>query len=182
MRYVLFIFLLLLVAVLMLKLINDPETDIKMLKEASKAQFPNHPIVASLTVAQALLESDLDDSNKNKKVSLLALKYNNLFGIKWPQQADTRKVAAKFGKPIELVTKEESKKGKIITIKDKFIWFNSIEDCLKYREYMLKWNRYKGVFKAESLKEAAEIMQKGGYATDSKYVNKLLNRYKQWDK
>ncbi len=58
-------------------LTNDPKQNLQMIKLIALRSFPNDIIRAQLTAAQAILESNLLG-----KPSILASKYNNLFGIK----------------------------------------------------------------------------------------------------
>lgn len=117
-------------------------------------------ILASITLAQAILESD---SGKSE----LAVKANNLFGIK--------AISGWTGSIYEKKTKEFSS-GKWIEIVASFCKFNSIEDCINYRSSVfLKRDRYKRLWGVTDYKEAARIIYECGYATDSNYPKKLVD-------
>lgn len=117
-------------------------------------------IYPSITIAQAIHESSWGKS-------ILSAEYNNLFGIK----ADANWI----GKIVELPTQEEVAGG-IITIVTKWRVYESFEESIEDRIKFLNKNiRYQsaGVFEAKNYIEQAEALQKAGYATDSKYAEKL---------
>lgn len=162
-----------LVIITMTKLTNDSKTNIKLVKIAAQQVYKDYPIVAQLAIAQAILEGGL----RNSPPSSLALKYNNLFGIKGTGN----------GGFVTLPTTECNSKRCYKTKAD-FAVYNSVEDSFaRHRRLMengTKSNpaRYRAVFKAKNLKEAATAVQSGGYATDKKYVSKLVDVYNQYVK
>lgn len=102
----------------------------------------------------------------------LSAKYNNFFGIK----ADS----SWKGKKINLPTKEEFTKGKIVTINQYFRVYESPVDSFRDYVKFVSKARYKksGVLDAKNPKEQFEALKKGGYATASNYVDVLLKRLK----
>ncbi|GAB6988053.1 glycoside hydrolase family 73 protein [Paenibacillus pini] len=130
-------------------------------------------IPASLTIAQAILESNWGKSG-------LTAQANNLFGIK-----GTGTIGS-----VDMPTTEyvQGKATKVTASFRKYRnWAESITD---HSNLLLKGtkdqpNRYHGVLHA-NYRAAAEAVWKGGYATDPKYPAKLIsiieaNRLDQYD-
>lgn len=86
---------------------------------------------------------------------------NNLFGLK--------------GSGTAVLTTEYVNNEKIV-IKDNFIDFDSQQECIQYLvdRWYKDWRGYQGVNRAESMTEAAKLLQSEGYATDPNYANKLI--------
>lgn len=136
----------------------------KVLLGARKG-YLEYNILPSLTIAQAILES-------NSGKSQLAIKGNNLFGIK----ADSRWT----GKKINFPTKEYIK-GKEITVNAYFRAYDSFADSVEDHTKFLLTKRYEKVRSSKDYKEAAHEIWKAGYATDPKYPNKLISIIKQYE-
>lgn len=116
-------------------------------------------ILASLTIAQAILESTSGTSE-------LAVKANNLFGIKH----NSTWTGGKYDKKTK-----EFVNGKEIEIVASFCKFSSLEECLKYRSTIfLKRDRYKPIWGVKDYKVACQKIYECGYATDPKYPQKLI--------
>ncbi|MBU8878765.1 N-acetylmuramoyl-L-alanine amidase [Bacillus sp. FJAT-29790] len=116
-------------------------------------------ILASLTIAQAILESDSGESE-------LAVKANNLFGIKanptWKGGIYKKKT-------------KEFENSKWIEKEANFCNFESLEECFHYRTSMfLKTDRYKPLWGVTDYKVACRIIWQTGYATDPNYPQKLI--------
>ena len=81
-----------------------------------------------------------------------------------------------------LKTTDEFVNGKRITIKDQFIDFNSIEECITYLvdHWYKDFKGYRGVNNEETLETAARMLQAAGYATDPGYANKLISVSEQY--
>ena len=136
------------------------------------AKADKNGILPSITIAQAILESSWGTSE-------LSTKANNLFGMKkslsgnnWGSEWD--------GKIYAVKTKEEEN-GNIIEILADFRSYNSIAESVKdHNKYLANAKngnklRYDGMIGAKDYKTAAQLLVSGGYATDSKYANKLCN-------
>ena len=135
----------------------------KVLLGARKG-YLEHNILPSLTIAQAILES-------NSGKSQLAIKGNNLFGIK----ADSRWT----GKKINFPTKEFIK-GKEITVNAYFRAYDSFSDSVEDHTKFLLTKRYEKVRSAKDYKEAAHEISKANYATDPDYPGKLIKIIEQY--
>lgn len=121
----------------------------------------------SLAIAQGALESDWGRSG-------LASKYNNFFGIK-KDGADRW-----TGRIINLPTKEE-KDGRVVVVHADFRWYEEpFQSFYDRRRFLEKNPRYRknGVFSASTPEEQAWALQRAGYATDSKYAEKLISTIK----
>lgn len=128
---------------------------------AQKAQNEDH-VLASLTLAQACLESDFGQSS-------LASKYYNLFGVKAYGDVPTVKLDT-----------QEYENGQWITIKGQFrVYQNDEQSVLGHTRLFTDgttWNpnQYASVLAAKDYKEAAQAVQNSGNATDPTYAQKLI--------
>ena len=121
-------------------------------------------ILPSVTIAQAILES-------NWGKSTLAVKANNLFGIKASKDWS--------GQVFNIDTKEQKADGTVYTIKADFRKYNSWLDSVKDHDKFFistNWRKYnyKRVLEAKTYQEQAKALQECGYATDKKYADKLI--------
>ncbi|HII3003466.1 TPA: glucosaminidase domain-containing protein [Listeria monocytogenes] len=128
-----------------------------------------HGILTSITLAQAILESDWGQSG-------LAQKGNNLFGVK-----------GKSPQPMVTMTTKEFVDGKWIEINANFRKYKDWNESLdSHAELFLNgtsWNKdkYNGVIAADDYKKAAQELQSSGYATDPDYAEKLINIIEKYD-
>lgn len=119
-------------------------------------------VLPSITIAQAILES-------NWGTSSLASQYNNYFGIKGDDPANTK----------VLQTKEYTD-GQWITINGRFRVYSDFRESMKDHTTLLvngtSWNsqQYKQVIQSNDYVEAAVALQKDGYATDPGYTTKII--------
>lgn len=118
-------------------------------KAAAKASGSLYP---DLVAAQWALESGWGKNTSGK---------NNFFGIKGPGT---------------LAVTQEVINGKTITIKDEFLDFASIGECVQYLvdRWHRDWKEYKGANNAKNRDEAARWLVKENYATDPAYSEKLI--------
>jgi flagellum-specific peptidoglycan hydrolase FlgJ len=111
-------------------------------------------VPASLTIAQAILESNWGQSG-------LARNSKNLFGIKG--QGDTYQT-------------KEFVNGKWITVAANFRVYDTFEGSVRDHNQMLKrMKRYAAVIGERDYKKAADAVWRAGYATDPTYPVKLIN-------
>ncbi len=105
-----------------------------------------------LVVAQWALESA-----RGTKVS----GRNNIAGLKGP---GTNKATTEYVN------------GKPIPIRDDFLDFDTVDDCIQYLvdRWYKDFKNYKGVNSAPSAIAAAKMLVSEGYATDPKYADKLI--------
>lgn len=122
----------------------------------------NYGVLPSITLAQAILESDWGKST-------LASEYHNLFGVK----ADANQAGRSL-------TTSEYVNGQWKTVTARFRVYS--DDYASMREHAVllyqgtSWNRgqYAAVIKATDYKTAAKALQTAGYATDPDYASKLI--------
>lgn len=115
-------------------------------------------ILASLTLAQAILESSWGCSK-------LSLQANNLFGIK--------AFANWTGKRITLST-EEWHDGKKVTVNADFRAYDSRSESIADHARLLMGERYNPVRNCRDYKSACRSIYECGYATDPEYPKKLI--------
>lgn len=138
---------------------------IKMVGEAAKKDMQTSHILASITIAQAILESAYGTSE-------LAKKANALFGIKkngWT------------GKTYTVKSKEEEN-GKLVWRTSVFRKYNSYAESIADHSSYLKTRKadgknltYKKVVGECNYKKAAQALQNAGYSSYSNYANMLCN-------
>lgn len=148
----------------MYQLTNDRNANIALVKKLANETYPNQPILAKLAAAQAILESSLTNIPSD-----LAKDYNNLFGIKGSGTAGS----------VDLYTHEEVK-GKLIEIKQPFSVNKTLLDSFLQHKKILGFLRYANLQYATTFEEAAQLIYEDGYATDSKYPQKLIGVYKRF--
>ena len=127
-----------------------------LLEQAKKEGVKNPEAIARLGAAQSSIETGYGKSTAGG---------NNYFGIK--------DFSGKGGN--QQTTQEwDAKQGKMVTIKDSFRKYNSMEESAgDYIKFLKQNSRYKDVLNAGSTEEAIAAQGKTGYATDPNYVNKL---------
>lgn len=126
-------------------------------------------IPAGITTTQAILETGY---GRTVPTEIETGNYSyNLFGIKAHGHPDY----------VSVWTHKEANgiRAKII---DKFRSYESFEESIRGRtEFFTKNQRYKELLKSNDSFFWADKLQEKGYATDSKYSNKLKEIIKQWD-
>lgn len=109
----------------------------------------------SAIIAQACIESGFGES-------VLASKYHNYFGMKCG--------SSWTGSSVNMKTHEEVN-GSLISIKDNFRTYATMEDGIKgYFDFISK-SRYDNLKSATSSRDYLEKIKADGYATSSTYVN-----------
>lgn len=133
----------------------------QILPEAVVVQ-KKYNILASITLAQAILESNWGRSE-------LSAKYHNLFGVK-----------AAASQPGVNLTTTEYQNGKAETVTGRFrvydSWNQSIDDHAKLLAHGTDWNalQYKEVVQADNYQDSAKGLSADGYATDPAYAQKII--------
>lgn len=127
------------------------EEFIKKIAPYAQRDMAQSGILASVTIAQAILESD----NGN---STLATGYNNLFGIKGDANYNT----------IELPTTEE-KNGTSYQTTGKFRVYPSWQESVNDHSALLSGSRY-NLSGVTDYRYACDKLQQAGYATASSYA------------
>ncbi|AZP04638.1 glycoside hydrolase family 73 protein [Jeotgalibaca ciconiae] len=142
---------------------------IETIAPIAQAMQERYGVRASLSIAQAILESDWGTSD-------LAAQYNNLYGVKGGDGADV----------VALETQEFSE-GEWITIFANFKVYESyaasIEDHALLMVDGTTWNNelYHSVIEAPTYQEAARAIHQAGYATDPDYPEKLIQVIEEYE-
>lgn len=143
---------------------------IKKMVPTAQAMSKKYGVLASIDIAQAILESEWGQST-------LASKYNNYFGIK--AQGDQKSVT--------LSTQEYNDAGQWVTEKAAFAvydnWATGMEAHAQFLKdgTDLKPNVFADVIAATNYKEAAAALVADGYATDPTYEAKIIEVIETWD-
>lgn len=122
---------------------------INSLKEGAIENYRLYGILPSITIAQAILESNFGQSE-------LSLQANNLFGIKVGVNWD--------GEAITVATTE----GYNTEVMDTFRSYGSFKESLiDHGEFLVNNPRYKnhGVFEAKTYRSQAQALENAGYST-----------------
>ena len=151
------------------------QTFIDSIKDGAIEGWEKFKILPSITIAQAILESNWGKSN-------LAVKANNIFGIKGDYN----------GRKYLHDTWEVDKEGKRFNSTEWFRHYPNIgASVVDHGEFFTStpWrsNNYKHVIGETDYKIAAQALSDAGYATDPQYADKLINiietyNLNQWDK
>lgn len=138
------------------------EEFIQSIAPAAVNSSHNYGILPSITIAQAILESDWGQSQ-------LASNYHNLFGIKSDNPNNS-----------QLLETQEYQNGQWITISARFRVYASFEESIQDHAALLAngttWNKqqYQHVLTSTNYLEAAHNLQRDGYATDPDYTQKII--------
>lgn len=138
------------------------EKFIQSIVDSLKGQKLN--ILASVTIAQAILESNWGRSSLAKEAC-------NLFGIKASKDWT--------GQVYKKQTKEQKATGEVYTITADFRKYGSYLESIKDHDNFFvstPWRRenYRKVLEAKNYKTQALALRECGYATDLNYGNKLI--------
>lgn len=137
---------------------------IKKIGKASQEGWKSHQILPSLTIAQAILESNWGKSK-------LTVEANNLFGMK----CGTKWKGAKY----TIKTREQKKDGTNYYIVADFRKYSSWGDCCVDHGVFLSTKRYEKVRGEKNYKLACKYIKEAGYATDLNYTDLLIRLIEQ---
>lgn len=133
---------------------------INILGELAKSDMKKTGVLASLTIAQGVLESGWGKSK-------LATEANNLFGIK--------ATAGWTGKVYSAKTKECYDGVDFVTTTALFKAYSSSVGCIEDHSALFLYNpRYANLIGETDYKTACQAVKDAGYATDPDYVTKLI--------
>lgn len=136
-------------------------------------------VLASVTLAQFILESSWGKSE-------LIQKANNAFGMKCSLSGNTWPDSAWDGKSKYTKKTKEEKDGKTIIVSADFRKYSTLEkSILDHSAYLVGAKkgsklRFSGLKGCTDYKKAFTIIKNGGYATDSEYVSKLCKIVEQY--
>lgn len=137
-------------------------------------------VLASVTTAQAILESGWGTSE-------LALKANNYFGMKKELSGNTWPNSTWDGKSVyKILTSEQKSNGEVYKIEAYFRKYADILDSIRDHSAYLAGAknggnlRYPGLVGEKDYRKAIQIIKDGGYATSLTYVDKVCQIIEQY--
>ena len=160
--------------------LTDNEKFIEQIGAMARADMAKNGICAAVTVAQAILESGWGKSD-------LAVKANNIFGMKCSLSGNTWPGSTWDGKSAYNKSTGEYYSGSYTTVKADFrkygSWAESVADHSAYLAGAKSGSalRYAGLVGCTDYKQAAQIIKNGGYATSPDYVSKICNIVEQYN-
>ncbi len=144
--------------------VTEQEAFINKIGPMASADMKTSGILASLTIAQAILESGWGKSG-------LTMAANNLFGIKGTYNGEGYTCKT-----------QEWDGSKYITVDATFrkypSWAESIAD---HSALFNRLDRYKNLRGLTDYKLACQYVREDGYATDPEYTNKLINLIEKYN-
>lgn len=133
---------------------------IDMIGKAAVAEYERFKILPSLTIAQAILES-------NWGKSMLSQKAYNYFGMK----AGSGWKGATYSSK----TQEQTPAGQAFTINADFRAYPDVQAGIRGYYVFLQYPRYANLKGVTDYKEACRLIKADGWATDVKYTDKLVS-------
>ena len=129
---------------------------INLVKDGAIKAQQEHGVLASLTIAQGILESGWGKYAPG----------NNLFGIKWTNGCGYNK---------QLRRTREVYGGKEVYINDYFRAYNSLADSVyDHAQFLIVNSRYANLLWKTDYKEVCTLIQRDGYATALNYTKLLI--------
>lgn len=141
---------------------------INAVKEGAIVSQKKHGVLASITIAQAILESGWGKSK-------LSIECKNLFGVK---------AIGRWRGPKKSYPTYEYYSGRKTLINDYFRVYNSYAESIEDHELFLVNNsRYRqhGFFNAKDYIGQANALQRAGYATAPNYAKQLIQLINQYN-
>lgn len=148
--------------------IDQEQAFIDKISAYAKVLQSEYGVLPSISIAQAILESNWGNSEISEK-------YNNFYGIKGSEEANTVLMNTK-----EFVDEEW------IEINGRFRIYESWQDSMNAHTKLFvegtTWNpqQYAAVLAADNYRDAAFALQASGYATDPTYPEKLIELIQQY--
>ena len=139
---------------------------IDMIGKAAVAEYERFKILPSLTIAQAILES-------NWGRSMLSQKAYNYFGMK----AGSSWKGATYNSK----TQEQTPAGKPFTVNAAFRAYGSVAEGIRGYYVFLQYPRYQNLKGVTDYKEACRLIKADGWATDVKYTDKLIGLIEKYN-
>lgn len=147
---------------------NTLKETIINLKLSALEVYPESKTMQAVVITQALLESGYIQRPEG---SILARKANNLFGIKGRGNAGS----------VTMPTFEHIN-GRVVGVKDVFAKYATVADCFQSHKVLMNKPRYAKVLVSGTPEEAFKELKISGYATDTKYPEKLTSVYNRYVK
>lgn len=147
---------------------------VELIGPLAAADYKESGILASITAAQACLESGYGSTD-------LAQNANNLFGMKETLSGNTWGSVWDGTSVYRKKTAEQDKNGNVYYVWANFRKYPSIQESIRDHSLYLTQARngsalrYAGLAGCQDYRKAAQIIKDGGYATDVQYVSKLCS-------
>ena len=147
---------------------------VKMISAYAVSDMVASGVLASVTIAQAILESGYGTTD-------LAKNANNFFGMKCVLSNNTWTSVWDGVSKYTKYTKEQTTDGREYTVLADFRKYPSPAESVRDHSLYLTQAkngsklRYTGLVGEKDPKKAIQIIKNGGYATDVKYVDKILD-------
>lgn len=160
---------------------TDTKIFINKMGPLATKDYRTSGILASVTLAQAILESGWGTSE-------LSLKANNYFGMKKNLSGNTWPNSTWDGKSVyKILTSEQKSNGEVYKIEAYFRKYADILDSIRDHSAYLAGAknggnlRYPGLVGEKNYRKAIQIIKDGGYATSLTYVDKVCQIIEQYD-
>lgn len=153
---------------------------VELIGPLAAADYKESGILASITAAQACLESGYGSTD-------LAQNANNLFGMKETLSGNTWDSVWDGTSVYRKKTAEQDKNGNVYYVWANFRKYPSIQESIRDHSLYLTQARngsalrYAGLVGCQDYRRAAQIIKDGGYATDVQYVSKLCSLIERWN-
>lgn len=135
---------------------------ISFIKDGAIRAQQKFGICASLTMAQAILESGWGKYAPG----------NNLFGIKWTSGC---------GYGSQTLSTKEYEGGRWITVNAQFRVYSSLADSVyDHAVFIVNNSRYHNLLGVRDYRTACRLIKADGYATDPNYTNQLIEIIEQY--
>jgi hypothetical protein len=139
---------------------------IKMIGDAAVSYYRDYGILPSLTIAQAILESNWGRSGLSKDCY-------NFFGMKWSKGCGCDYK--------EYKTKEQRKDGSYVTITARFRKYRSVAEGIRGYYEFLQYKRYQNLRGVTDFSKACDLIRQDGWATSLSYAQNLKNYIRQYE-
>ena len=159
----------------------DAKTFINLISPLAIKDMRTSGILASVTIAQAILESGWGTSE-------LAVNANNFFGMKKSLSGNTWPNSTWDGKSVYTkITGEQKPTGEYYEIKADFRKYPEMLDSIRDHSAYLSGAmngahlRYAGLVGEKNYRKAIQILKDGDYATSITYIDKLCNLIEKYN-
>ena len=139
---------------------------IEMIGSAAVSYYPTYKILPSLTIAQAILESNWGKSGLSRDC-------HNYFGMKWSKNCGCEYK--------EYKTKEQKTDGSYITIVAKFRKYPNAAAGVKGYYDFLQYKRYANLRGVTDYEKACDLIRQDGWATSLSYAQNLKKYIRQYE-
>lgn len=159
---------------------TDQEIFIETIGALAKADMAKSGILASVTIAQAILESGWGKSE-------LALNAKNLFGMKCSLSGNTWAGSTWDGKSAYNINTGEYYSGTYTTVRRDFrrynSWADSVADHSAYLNGAMNGSklRYSGLKGQKDYRKAVQLIKDGDYATSPTYTTNLCTLIEKYN-